>query len=154
MTIDVSVVEWRRTSAVDNYNTYCIPDGRGQLDMGFLSHSTWRDFNKCYNDQSWQWVIPNESSEPLNFTWMPFNSFSVLFLLFHVFYQDLNWLIDWLIDRPERQTLNHSSASERSHSRNGSIFWPILAPQKTSWRNLKRFKSYRVDKQTDRQTDT
>ena len=43
------------------------------------------------------------------------------------------------------------SASECSHFRNHPI--PYLAPVRISWWYLKRFKSYRNDKQTDRQTN-
>jgi len=43
------------------------------------------------------------------------------------------------------------SASESSRFRSRPSFWPYLAVTKYSWSYLIRYKSYRVDKQTNRQ---
>ena len=46
------------------------------------------------------------------------------------------------------------SASECSRFRSRTNFWPYLGHIKISWWYLKRFKSFRVDKQTNKQTNT
>jgi len=115
-----------------------------------------------------------ERSRSNNITWRPLKKCGSLTLCFRDLYikrctSTIHWNIEDIKSPPVRHnggshivrkvltvhitppTLSASASKER-HFQTHPSFWPYLVPIKISWWYLKRFKNYRTDKHTHKQT--